>query len=445
MNGPNTEFFLTVFTHSPACNTDWSSYTLTVTCNNNPCEISSPEILPITANEDGCLSALSTFSVTANAACVAGTFEIISDDGIGAAVDSDGIVTLPEGLAFGSYDVVIGVDDCGENQMTTTTKVVVAPVFGCQQKNVTLTSACESDISNILLNGVCGPKVDFTILIDNMETNIVSEAGVYNYQIFYTPDENTSIPLCWSTINVEDKTGPSCNLADEDQEYNFICGMETATAVPTFTDCSGVAMANEVQEMVIGNCGEIAGITNGDNNLADELFDDLVGSTPIDFMGMEIPGPTEALAAPFLDEGFALDRIIRRTFSATDGQNTGSTCEQFIYIWRPTAIVMPQTALITCGLDTSPTALATIDPQLVPHYANPLYNLNADNTEADDFSSTNIQNPLFMSTRIDDEGNQQFVAITNQSHSVCNFIVTNEDGVQTVSYTHLTLPTIYSV
>lgn len=415
VNGAETEFFLSVLSHS--CALDWSSYTLTITCNNNPCNITSPTTHFISANETGCLSEESNFNVNSSSECVNGTFSILSDEGIGATINNNGAVTIPAGLSFGSYDVVVGVDDCGGNQKTTTTTVAVAPVFGCQARNVTLNPSCQIDISGFVLNGVCADSDQFTIFINNIQTNIVTEVGVHNYEVFYTPDANTSIPLCWNTITVEDKSGPTCNLTTADQEYNFVCGFESAPITPTFTDCSGTVVANEVIELSIGNCGEIDGITDGDN----DLFDDL----PITTMGVTIPVPTEAEAGTLHGAGFALEKVLVNIYSASDGINTGSACEQFIYIFRPTAIVLPGSAFVTCGLETTPTALAALDPQLVPYYVNPLF--GDDNSDMNDFSGTGVEEASFTPTKVDDAGNPQFVAIAGQDHSVCAFTVTSED------------------
>ena len=420
-NGPaTTEYFLAVFNHAPNCAMDWSSYTLTVTCNTNPCEISSPTTHPISVNA-GCLSVPSTFSVSDPDECANGPYSIVSDQGIGATVDINGLVTIPGGLSYGSYDVEIGVNDCGGNERTTVTKVVVSPVFGCQKKNVTLNNDCEIDISDIVLNGVCGTKDDFTIFLDNKETSIVTDAHIYTYEIFYTPDDNTSIPLCWNTINVEDKLGPSCDLADEDTEYNFVCGFDfTADGIiasPEFTDCSddSAIVVNDFVETVFGVCGDIDGLTNGNNNLYDDFVN---GVLSVD--GIDIPIPTEASAFTGLNP-FTLDRIIRRVHSASDGYgNLSSSCDQFIYIWRPRAILNPRDVVLECGMETDVETLAAMDPQYVPHFLNP----NFDSPGESEMFRFDLE-ITFNPTRIDEDGDPEFIAV---DHTTCGFISTPTDG-----------------
>ena len=434
--GEDNELFLRVMDKS--CAGNWKDYTLTITC--TTCTISSSTREFVAANEAGCVSAAYAFPAPTISGVCDNTSLIISDaDGTGATLGG-GMVIIPEGLAADIYTIEFEVENCSDMPFRSTTEIVVEPTSSCSAGNVTLSSNCTTAISpSVILSNQCAPDHQYTVFINGVQTNTVDAIGTYEVSVRYTPTVdgmpgsalNTTNPffnkeLCWQNITFEDKTGPACNLAQADREYNFVCGFETATAVPTFTDCSGTATANPVQEVSIGVCGNIDGVTDEDN----DLFDDFMPTGFIQFMGMSIPAPSEAEATTLQMGGFALERIIKRTFSATDGNTIGSSCDQFIYIWRPTAIISAERALITCGLATTPTALAAIDPQLVPHYANPLYDGSStgDSSTANDFSATNVQDPSFVSTKVDDAGNPQFVAIAGQDHTVCGFIVTNEDG-----------------
>ena len=434
--GEDNELFLRVMDKS--CAGNWKDYTLTITC--TTCTISSSTREFVAANEAGCVSAAHAFPAPTISGVCDNTSLIISDaDGTGASLGG-GMVIIPEGLAADIYTIEFEVENCSDMPFRSTTEIVVEPTSSCSAGNVTLSSNCTTAISpSVILSNQCAPDHQYTVFINGVQTNTVDATGTYEVSVRYTPTVdgmagsalNTTNPffnkeLCWQNITFEDKTGPACNLAQADREYNFVCGFETATAVPTFTDCSGTSTANPVQEVSIGVCGNIDGVSDGDN----DLFNDFMATGSIEFMGMSIPAPSEAEATTLQMGGFALERIIKRTFSATDGTTTGPSCDQFIYIWRPTAILEAERALITCGLAITPTALAAIDPQLVPHYANPLYDGSAtgDSSTANDFSSTNVQDPSFTSTKVDDAGNPQFVAIAGQDHTVCGFIVTNEDG-----------------
>ena len=422
-----------------SCAGNWKDYSLSVTCTS--CAITCADRQVIAANESGCISAASAFPVpTTTGPCDASTLNISNDGGTGATITGN-MVSVPAGLAADIYSVEFTVMNCSGITSTCTTELVVEPTSGCNSPNINLTSVCNTPLTaNMFLTNLCGGNEQYTLYINGVASSSVSEAGTYNISVRYTPTmdgtaatgPNTTNPffnkeLCWKAVLIEDKNGPTCNLPQADREYNFVCGFEGATASPTFFDCSGDGniVENPVQETLIGDCGEIAGITNGNNDLIDD-FDPV--TMTLTFMGMSIPAPSEDEATTLSNGGFALERIEKRTFSASDGQNTGNTCDQFIYIWRPTDILAPGKALLSCGFATTPSALVAEDPKLVPYYANPLYDVDNDNSGSNDFMKTNIVDPTFVSTRVDDNGNPEFVGIAGQDHSVCKFIVNNVDG-----------------
>ena len=433
----DNELYLAVWDKS--CAGSWKDYSLSVTCTS--CAITCADRQVIAANESGCISAASAFPVpTTTGPCDASTLNISNDGGTGATITGN-MVSVPAGLAADVYSVEFTVMNCSGITSTCTTELVVEPTSGCNSPNINLTSVCNTPLTaNMFLTNLCGGNEQYTLYINGVASSSVSEAGTYNISVRYTPTmdgtaatgPNTTNPffnkeLCWKAVLIEDKNGPTCNLPQADREYNFVCGFEGATASPTFFDCSGDGniVENPVQETLIGDCGEIAGITNGNSNLIDD-FDPV--TMTLNFMGMSIPAPSEDEATTLSNGGFALERIEKRTFSASDGQNTGNTCDQFIYIWRPTDILAPGKALLSCGFATTPSALVAEDPKLVPYYANPLYDLNNDNSFSNDFMKTNIVDPTFVSTKVDDNGNPEFVGIAGQDHSVCKFIVNNVDG-----------------
>jgi len=418
-HGANAVLYLAVWRHK--CVGDWSRFSLTVECTD--CDITCVNRVRIDANEDGCVAAASTFNApTTSGPC--DTIVITDDGGTGAMIDNNtNLVSIMPGLATGEYTIQFAVMNCAGGLVDTSpcsTDVVVKPTSGCNYSvntqfndefcSVTLTPS-------LLLKTECASPEDYTFFIDGIPVTSLTEAGSYEVSVSYTPQSNSSIsePLCWGTINVEDKSGPTCTLSDT--EYNFVCGFEGAVDPATYTDCSGTVTANDVVELTIGNCGELDGFTDGDN----DLFNDL----PITTMGVTIPVPTEAEAVLLNADSFALEKVLVNIYSASDGNFSGNSCEQFIYIFRPTDIIAPGTALITCGLDTSPSDLAAIDPKLVPYYENPLY--GDDNSTMNDFSGMGVEDAAFMPTRVDDAGNPEFVAIAGQDHTVCAFTVTSED------------------
>ena len=415
----NTDLFLAVWSHD--CGSAWEPYELQVDC--TTCNITCIDKVKVDANSDGCVTAASTFSApTSSGPC--GDIIITDDGGTGAMIDnSTNLVSIMPGLETGDYTIQFAVMDCAGSLLQTplcSTELIVKPSSGCNSSiNTQFTDEfCSITLSpSMLLKTVCAPSEDYTFFVDGVPTTSLTEVGSHEVSVSYTPQSNSSIsePLCWGTINVEDKIGPTCSLSDT--EYNFVCGFETATAIPTFTDCSGSVIANDVVQLSIGNCGEVDGITDGNN----DLFDDL----PITTMGVTIPVPTEADAVTLNDADFALEKVLVNIYSASDGQNTGAACEQFVYIFRPTNIEMPGSAFVTCGLETTPTALAALDPQLVPHYVNPIFGTNSD--PSNDFTGTGVENASFTPTMVDDNGNPQFVAIAGQDHSVCAFTVTFDE------------------
>lgn len=429
----DNELFLAVFDKS--CAGNWKDYTLTITC--TTCAISTVARQHIAANQAGCLSAAATFAApVVSGPCDNATMSISNTGGTNATL-VNGVVTLPEGLAANIYTIEFTVNNCSSAPLRSTTDVVVEPSSSCHASNITLSTQCTTQISpSVVLSNQCAADDQYTVFIDGVMATSVTAAGTYNVSVNYTPttaagDPDLSNPfynknLCWQTVTFEDKTGPMCNLATEDLEYNFVCGFDGVTATPTFTDCSGTITPSAVLETVIGNFGEITGITNGNNNLLDD-FDPVTNT--LEFMGMDIPAPTEAEAGILSNmvNMFSLERIIKRTFSATDGANVGTSCEQFIYIWRPTIIREPNEARLTCNSETTTVALASFDPQLVPHYLNPLFDGMNDTSTDNDFQTTNIAEMGFSSTLVDDNGNAQFVSLIGSGDSVCNFTTTNTD------------------
>jgi len=442
LDNPAEDNVLYLAVWDKGCAGNWLEYELTITC--TTCAISTVARQHIAANESGCVSAASTFTAPViSGPCDASSLTISNQGGTGATL-ANGVVTLLPGLAADIYTIEFSVDNCSGMALTSTVEVVVEPSSSCHAGNVSLSSNCTTPITpSVVLSNQCAPDHQYTVYINGVMTNTVSTAGTYEVSIRYTPTVNglagsapaTTNPffnkeLCWQNITFEDKTGPTCNLAQADLEYNFVCGFVGATANPTFSDCSGTVTANAVIETVIGSCGDIVGLTDGDNN----LYNDLMATGSITFMGMSIPAPSEAEAGLLNGASYELESIIKRTYSASDGTNTGTACEQFIYIWRPTIILPPNTVALTCNSSTTPTAIAGFDPQLVPHFANPLF-IPGNNTDpANDFMGTNIADPTFTSTLVDDNGNAQFVALVGGvGHGVCNFTTTFTDDPTVVS------------
>ena len=102
---------------------------------------------------------------------------------------------------------------------------------------------------------------------------------------------------------------------------------------------------------------------------------------------------------------------IRDSFSS-------SSCQQYIYVWRPSTVNPPLPAInVECGSAIDQTTLASIDPQFVPFYNNPLYGVD-----------TNPANDLEF-TRVDNDGDLEFLPITDVDHSVCRFTVDSNDNL----------------
>jgi len=353
----------------------------------------------------GFCSAEMTFAAPTIETCDMANLNITNQGNSGAMLSTDlTMVTIPAGLKPNIYTVEFELTDCDGMVTTCETSVRFAPNSGCAAININPIGECGATINaSDMLTNMFGDNSQYTIYIDDVQTNMVSGPGVYDVSVRYTPtvavgetNAFSGDEICWNTVRVEDKNGPVCNLAVD--EINEVCGLSTTITPPTFTDCSSFT-ANAVTIDALGVCGDIPGVTDGGADLLNEL---ITGTVQIH--GVTVPAPSNASA--FISASFALDRVIRRGYSSTDSfGNVGESCFQYTYIWRPTNIVIPTSTSVACGTDIAPAVLAGLDPQFVPYFAN----------------------PLFVAANPVSANNQQFLPLFGSDHAACNFTLLFED------------------
>jgi len=283
--------------------------------------------------------------------------------------------------------------------------------------NVTLDATCNFTVQpDILLTGTCSDFSQFSVEIVGQTGNVITAPGTYDVKVIY----NASGNFCWGTINAEDKSAPICTI--DNPIVLVSCGETVPATNPTFEDCTGVASTSMVT-LNFGVCGDIdlpGTMVNPDTDGNGNLFDDLpfTVSPGITFPALDALDPD---VAAFIAAGFVIDNVTVNMWTATDVNGFSSTsCQQYIYSWRPSAVNPPQASItVECGSAIDPLTLAQLDPTFVPHYNNPLYAAADDNSTANDLEFT----------LVDDDGDLQFLAITDATNTVCRFNVNSEDNL----------------
>ena len=417
----NSTIFLATYDHQ--CASNWNDIEISVTCEGCELECGSPAF--VTASNSGCsANAFDIDGPDLTGSCAGNdiTFmtnlelqpfvSVLQDMTAGAIVfrddepytfdlDDSGIVSFNSGAPTGTHTISFTVIDCAGNTTTCQQSIIIEPVMACDDVvNVTLSQFCELQVTpGMLLEAECADDSQYTVNILGQTNDIISEPGLYEVQIVYDPtvENSASGNFCWGFINAEDKSGPTCTI--ENEQINVSCGEDFDAGMPEFNDCSGVA-STEMITIEVGDCGDLT-------------FPHVVNSS----ITIPAPDPTDAAYIELNAAGFILDRVTVNMWTATDNNGMSSnSCQQYIYTWRPSTVNPPLTSItVECGSDIDQSTLAALDPQYVPFYDNPKYGMDTDLTNDLEF------------TKVDNDGDLQFLPITDVDHSICKFTVSSND------------------
>jgi len=393
--------YLALYSHQ--CVEDWRDIDIEVTCQG--CEIICGTPRFVAATNSGCSA--NAFTVDApmvTGSCAGNTVTPMASTDLMpfTTPNADGSVSVATGAPVGTHTITFAVDDCAGITTTCDQIIVIEPVLACDDVvNVTLSQFCQLQVTpGMLLEAECAVDSQYTVNILGQTDDIITEPGMYEVQIMYTPPmaNSASGNFCWGFINAEDKSGPTCTL--EDEFINVSCGEDFDAGTPVYDDCSGVADSSVVT-VVYGNCG----ITFP--------FQATANTT------IPAPDSNDPAVMEFVAANFMVDNVIVNFYSATDTNGkTSNACEQFIYVWRPSTVTAPSPSItVECGTDISLDSLASINPVFVPYYDNPKYGVDTDPTN-DLINGTDT-------TRVDNDGDLQFLPITDVDHNVCRFTVSS--------------------
>jgi len=397
----SSDMLIYLATYSHQCISDWRDLNISTTCEG--CTITSSAPRFVAATNSGCSAiAFDIDAPTVSGSCAGNAITATASTAIDpfVTVNADGSVDVATGAPVGTHTITFSVSDCAGVATTSEQLIIIEPIMACDDVvNITLSQFCELQVTPaMLLEAECADEDQYEVNILGLSGDIVTEPGMYEVQIIYNPDmaNSASGNFCWGFINVEDKSGPTCSLVDE--QINVSCGEDYDAGMPVFSDCSGVADSSVVT-IEYGNCGIVF------------PFQATANTT------IPAPDPNDPTVIEFRNAGFTVDNVIVNFYSATDvNGRTSNACEQFIYIWRPSTVNQPRASItVECGSAIDQTTLAAIDPQYVPFYTNPKYG-----------TDTDLENDLEF-TLVDNDGDLQFLPITDVDHSVCKFTVNSSD------------------
>jgi len=403
--------YLSTYSHS--CDSDWRELTIEVDCSACEIECGTPQFQAATAS--GCTSvAFDVASPSVTGSCDGNVITYTASTDIedyvfpsvvtvlttgattipvapmqSGTIEEGESVTVSAGAPVGTHTITFSVTDCAGEVETCDQVIIIEPVLACDDVvNVTLSQFCELQITpGMLLEAECADDSQYEVNILGLPGDIVSEPGLYEVQIAYEPDvpNSASGTFCWGFVNVEDKSGPTCTI--ENPSVHISCGEEFEAEAPVFEDCSGDVTSTMIT-LEFGNCGDITFPFRVNADLEIPMYDD------------EDPN-VEA----FTDNGFVFDHVTVNMWTATDANGlTSTSCQQYIYTWRPSTVIRPLPSVtVECGSSIDQDSLAAIDPRFVPHYVNPLFDMN-------------------------DDESQEFLPITNVSN-VCGFNVDSDDNL----------------
>ena len=405
--------YLATFDHQ--CGSNWNDIEITVACEG--CSIMCNDPRFIAATYSGCSANAFTVDLpTVSGSCEGNVIAPMSNAELMpfTSRNIDGSIAVAAGAPTGTHTITFTVEDCAGVATTCEQVIIIEPILACDDVvNVTLSRFCELQVTpSMLLEAECADDSQYTVNILGQTDDIITEPGLYEVQIMYTPDmaNTASGNFCWGFINAEDKSGPTCSI--ENNQINISCGESFDSGTPVFDDCSGID-ENSINLVTLnfGDCGDLSFPFTVSSSLT------IPAPDPTDQAVIDFTAPIDAVTD--MRPKFVVDRVIVNLYSASDVNGLSSdACPQFIYIWRPSTVNQPRTSVtIECGSSIDQETLAALDPQNVPHYVNVKFDAAADTSADNDLEFT----PL------DDNNNPQFLPITDTNNGVCKFNVSSTD------------------
>ena len=94
--------------------------------------------------------------------------------------------------------------------------------------------------------------------------------------------------------------------------------------------------------------------------------------------------------------------------------NGSASCQAYIYYWRPGTVHEPVNAIeLECLSNLDAEVLGTIDPQFVPHFDNPDFDVAGLGSAVDP--------DVYPLTPLDADGNPEFLPILANGHTFCKY------------------------
>ena len=366
---------------------DWSDFTLEIDC--TECTLTCGAVQYHTLSQADCFApAITLTAPTIAGSCVAETDLMYSID-----LDNNGLFTdAGEGPFTASTPTPVNMIEPGCYNIQWTADNGTGCMFTAQCKLcIDKTIACNNNVNISNVNPNCETSVSLDELLEGNICDQASPAYVYEMSldgVNWTSGSLTltgpglvsvdirlllngtvlsTSPAC-ATVTIANNSAPMCMATST--QTNLFCSDDESTDPPTFVACGGVGTPTS-SDVTIGSCGEA---TVGLNPVD---LTNLLDASPADgcIDGLESFGCIPMPTSPPPAADFELDHIIVRTWTATGSNGISSSCEEYLYVYRPTkaSIKFPENPLfLDCGTDLNAAALNAMHPSLVPHYTLPV-------------------------------------------------------------------------